>query len=155
MVNNFFLLDQDFSYLCLLIFAFWSMWTLDWLPTYLLWTIMDIWLTTYLPQLVYAVFEWPLRAHCPNSYCGIEWVSPRNLPPPPEGWKMMLLVAFLNRLTFRLRILRVQEFTYIVLDKTSSVFYVLKSRKKKKFEQSENFWKLLFFKIYVTVFGYG
>ena len=52
---------------------------------------------------------------------------------------MMLLVAFLNRLTFRLRILRVQEFTYIVLDKTSSVFYVLKSRKKKKFEQSENF----------------
>ena len=41
-------------------------------PTYLSWTIMDIWLTTYVPQLVYAVFEWPLRAHCPNSYCEIE-----------------------------------------------------------------------------------
>ena len=40
--------------------SFWSTWTLEWLPTYLEWTIMDIWLTTYLPQLVHVVCERPL-----------------------------------------------------------------------------------------------
>ena len=29
------------------------------IPTYLSWTIVDIWLTTYLPHLVHVVFEWP------------------------------------------------------------------------------------------------
>ena len=38
----------------------WSTWTFDWLPTYLTWTIVDIWLTTYLPHLVHVVCERPL-----------------------------------------------------------------------------------------------
>ena len=38
---------------------FWSTWTFDWLPTYLTWTIVDIWLTTYLPHHVHVVCEQP------------------------------------------------------------------------------------------------
>ena len=38
----------------------WSTWTFGWLPTYLTWTIVDIWLTTYLLHLVHVVCEWPL-----------------------------------------------------------------------------------------------
>ena len=30
---------------------------MNWLPTYLTWTIVDIWLTTYLPHLVHVVCE--------------------------------------------------------------------------------------------------
>ena len=37
-----------------------STWTFNWLPTYLTWTIVDIWLTTYLPHLVHIVCEQPL-----------------------------------------------------------------------------------------------
>ena len=47
--------------ICLLVFGFWSMWTLLGLTTYLSWTIVDIWLTTYLPHLIHVVFEWPLE----------------------------------------------------------------------------------------------
>ena len=43
----------------------WSTWTFDWLPTYLTWTIVDIWLTTYLPHLVHVVCE---RPHILSSY---------------------------------------------------------------------------------------
>ena len=38
----------------------WSTWTIDWLPTYITWTNVDIWLTTYLPHLVHVVCERPL-----------------------------------------------------------------------------------------------
>ena len=48
-----------FKIRCLLHFGILSTWT-DYLPTYLTWTIVDIWLTTYLPHLVHVVCEWPL-----------------------------------------------------------------------------------------------
>ena len=54
---------QAFSksdFLCVLHFGIWSTWTFDWLPTYLTWTVVDIWLTTYLPHLVHVVCERPL-----------------------------------------------------------------------------------------------
>ena len=57
------------STICLSFFWFWSTWTFDCLPTYLKWTIVDIWLTTYLPHPVHEVFEQPptlmVRTFCP------------------------------------------------------------------------------------------
>ena len=37
-----------------------STWTFKRPPTYLAWTIVDIWLTTHPPHLVHVVCEWPL-----------------------------------------------------------------------------------------------
>ena len=37
-----------------------SMWTFGRAPTYLAWTIVDIWLTTHPPHLVHVVCEWTL-----------------------------------------------------------------------------------------------
>ena len=59
-LNNSFEPGCFFSFMPLS-FVFWSTWTLDWLPTYLTWTIVDIWQTTYLPHLVHVVCERPQK----------------------------------------------------------------------------------------------
>ena len=53
-------LSSWFFHFCFLPFsAILSTWTFRRPPTYLAWTIVDIWLTTQIPYLVHVVCEWP------------------------------------------------------------------------------------------------
>ena len=56
-----FLLLTIFGSLVLNLSGILSTWTFELPPTYLTWTIVDIWPTTHPPNLVHVVFEWPLN----------------------------------------------------------------------------------------------
>ena len=54
-----FLLPTIFGSLVLNLSGILSTWTFELPPTYLTWTIVDIWPTTHPPNLVHVVCEWP------------------------------------------------------------------------------------------------
>ena len=56
-----FLLLAIFGSLVLNLSGILSTWTFELPPTYLTWTIVDIWSTTHPPNLVHVVCEWPLN----------------------------------------------------------------------------------------------
>ena len=86
--KKFFLIETGswlwFLQFCLLHFSILSMWTLKRPPTYLAWTIVDIWLTTHPPYLVHVVCEWPLSALCNKT---LFFASPSEMT---WGWGQIL-----------------------------------------------------------------
>ena len=73
-----FLLLTIFGSLVLNLSGILSTWTFELPPTYLTWTIVDIWPTTHPPNLVHVVFEWPhvlISLHRQKSFSNKNFLS--------------------------------------------------------------------------------
>ena len=81
-----------------------STWTLDWPPTHLTWTNVDIWLTTYPTHLVHVVIEWsPWPAMVSDRlwiYSGLCIIFQNELDvlEPTQGMPIEVAISFLQRL---------------------------------------------------------